>query len=216
MKKTSYFVKWILVAIVLLVSVSVAGCTFFQPEIYRTEDPAEYLQLSGHVTNEGMDNYGGLFVFPESIEGLDDVEYRYSCKSKIFETQYMVYLKAAYSEEAYAAEVERLSKITCTIETPQKTVVNSILYSEELFHYPAYIAVYNSNLSHEYALLDEENHTIVYVFAMLYEVDGFLPREYFPLEFMDADVLGGVNWENQNIYYTPDYAAGTVAYVYYK
>ena len=207
MKKVlSWILRILLIKAMLVVLIFVAffGCMYLSPDShYHTEDPAEYLQISGHITNEGMELRSGLFVFPESIEGLEDAEYHYTADYDGFFVDYMIYLKAAYSDEEYAAEVERLSSITCTVKTPDETVVNSVLYSEDLFNYPAYITIYNCDLSHEYALLDEANNTIVYVYVKQYKPDGTLPQEYFPLEFMNDEVLGGIGWGNQNIYYAP-------------
>ena len=202
----------ILVLLVVLLVVAFIGCTHIFSESYRTEDPSEYLQITGHITNEGMDVHSGLFVFPASIEGLEDVEYRYSCKYDGLFNDCMIYLKATYSDAEYAAEVERLSNITCSVSAFGVNAENSILYSEDLFRYPAYIAIYDCDLSYEYALVDDATNTIVYIYLNLYEVDGFLPEEYFPLEYMDAEILGGSNWENHNIYYT----AGDGMYIYYK
>lgn len=183
------------------------------PKSYKTTDPKKYLKISGHIENEGLDIQSGLFTFPETINGLLDVQYCYSCKEGTLDNSYFIFLSATYSDAAYREEIERLANIRCTVEMPQKTVENAIEYSQTLFDYPAYVAVYNTNMSFEYALADEENNCIRYVYLKLYEGADFLPEAYLPLAFRDKSMLNyDTAWKNQNIYYATD---GNGDHVYY-
>lgn len=183
-------------------------------ETYQTSDHNTYLEMEGHITNEGMDISSGLFVFPESIENLKNVEYEYYCKRGLLDNSYMIFLKGDYPDtDSYEAELERLSNIGCSIKTSKGTVKNKVEYSETSFDYPAYITIYNTNMSFEYALTDDANKCVVYIYLKLCEGRDFLPDKYLPIEFKGKSMMEyDTDWKNQNIYYAPD---GKGVYLHY-
>lgn len=189
------------------------GCG--QENTYHTTDVSLYLQMEGNIANEGEDVRSGFFVFPESIEEFSNVEYEYYCEEGVLDNSYMIFLKATYPDEkSYNEEEERLSNITCEVKTSKGTVVNEIEYTETLFEYPAYVTVYNTNMSFEYALTDEENYSVVYVYLKLCEGSDFLPDKYLPKEFVESSMMNyDTSWKNQNIYYAPD---GDGVHVYFQ
>ncbi len=204
MKKSHAISERVFILLLLVgLCVQLAACD--TAKSYSTTHPKDYLQTTGHIANEGMDIRSGLFIFPESIEDLENVQYQYTCKEGLLDNSYLIYLKATYSDTAYREEKERLANIHCSVNLPRKTVENSIEYSETLFKYPAYVAVYNTNMSFEYALSDDENRCIIYVFLKLYEGADFLPEAYLPLEFKGKSMLNyDTTWQNQNMYYATD------------
>ena len=204
MKKSHTISERVFILLLLVgLCVQLAACD--TAKYYSTTHPKDYLQTTGHIANEGMDIRSGLFIFPESIEDLEQVQYRYACKKGLLDNSYLIYLKATYSDAAYIAEKERLTNIQCTIKLPNEAVTNAIEYTETLFNFPAYVAVYNTNMSFEYALSDDENRCIIYVFLKLYEGADFLPEEYLPLEFKGKSMLNyDTTWQNQNMYYATD------------
>lgn len=200
--------------VLLLIGLSIQLAACGTAESYSTMDSDLYLQTEGHIANEGMDIRSGLFIFPESIEDLEQVQYRYACKEGLLDNSYVIYLKATYSDAAYLAEKERLTNIQCTIELPDETVTNAIEYTETLFNFPAYVAVYNTDMSFEYALADDENNCIIYVFLKLFEGADYLAEEYLPLEFKGKSMLNyDTTWQNLNIYYATDNNGDHVYYL---
>ncbi|MEE1281544.1 MAG: hypothetical protein UHK60_04715 [Acutalibacteraceae bacterium] len=115
-------------------------------------------------------------------------------------------MKGNYPDkESYKKEITRLENISCSIETSEETVVNKIQYSDSLFDLPSYVAVYNTNLSFEYALSDEENNSVIYIYLKQCEGADFLPKEYLPIEFKETSMMNyDLKWENQNIYYATE------------
>ena len=188
--------------------------SFGKPETFHTDNPDVYMQLEGHIENEGEDIRSGLFIFPETIDCLEDVEYEYYCEQGALDNSYMIFLKGNYPDEkSYEAEVDRLANITCSVETSKGNIVNEVEYTEILFDYPAYVTVYHTNKSFEYALVDEESRSVVYVYLKLCEGSEFLQDMYLPREFQGKTMMEyDTNWENQNIYYAPD---GDDVQVYY-
>lgn len=203
------------VFVILLLFGLCAGLTACKSnETYQTTDPKAYLKTEGHIANEGTDIRSGLFTFPKSIENLENVQYQYACKEGLLDNSYLIYLKATYSDTDYRNEKERLSNIRCTVKLPEKTVENTIAYNETSFNYPAYIAVYNTDMSFEYALADDENRCIIYVFLKLYEGADFISEKYLPLEFNNKSMLNyDTAWKNQNIYYATDANGDHVYYL---
>lgn len=185
-----------------------------QQEKYHTTDSNEYLKTQGHITNEGTDIRSGLFIFPESIENHENSEYEYYCKRGVLDNSYMIFLKTSYTnKEAYELELKRIADISCSINTSAGTILNKIQYAEDLFEYPAYVTIYNTNMSFEYALIDEENNSVIYVYLKLCEGADYLPDKYLPTEFNGKSMLQyDTSWTNQNIYYAPD---GEGTHIYY-
>lgn len=212
MNKNFFLSRNILCVILLLCSIFLTACE--TEKEYQTTNTDLYLQMEGHIANEGMDIRSGFFVFPDSINDMQNVKYQYYCKEGIAENSYMIYLNVKHSnQKSYEEEIERLTSITCSVKTSKNVVKNDIEYTEELFDYPAYVAVYNTNMSFEYALADMDNNTIIYVYMKLCEGKDFLPKEYLPKEFRESSMMEyDTTWKNQNIYYAPD---GDGIYVYY-
>lgn len=182
---------------------------------YRTTDIKEYQNWT-HVESEKGDVDSGLFIFPENVSSAVETDYAYTYQRGLLENGYDMYLKASYEEEEYAKEVQRLSEINVDIKLTDGSIVNkAIMYSDSLFAYPAYVAIYNAHNSFEYALLDEENQTIVYVYHHLLndEEAGNTPQEYRPLEFQEKSMEGTSSWENFHLYYEKDENSGS--YLYY-
>ena len=171
---------------------------------YFTTDYLTYGDWGGHIEGEADSLRGGLFVFPEMISNeAIDINYLYVCENQKWQNEYFILLKVKYTEADYRTEVERLSSVKCTIAVQDEEITNKVLYTEEKFSYPSYAAILGCDQSFEYALLDEDNMTIVYVY-----LQGFshfmLPREYRPLEYQKDTYEMKNGWENLNIYYTTD------------
>lgn len=213
MIRTSNISKNIILYLILLILCFIlTACG--ETEVYRTTDPNEYLQTTGHISNEGIDIRSGLFIFPKSTEELKDVGYKYYCKHGVLDNSYVICLKGNYPDkESYESELMRLKSISCSIETSEETVINNIEYSDTLFDYPAYVSIYNTNLSFEYALADDEHNCVIYIYLKQCEGSDFLRKEYLPKEFRETSMMEyDLSMENQNIYYAPE-ANGD--YVYY-
>ncbi len=73
-----------------------------------------------------------------------------------------IYLDCQYTEELFHIELERLSLIQIDHFNYSK---NSVL-TYDLFNYPAYVTSYNRTGEFEYALYDQTNFRIVYIYLM--------------------------------------------------
>ncbi|GLB28579.1 hypothetical protein LAD12857_05020 [Lacrimispora amygdalina] len=130
----------------------------------------------------GFKGYSNLDVFPESIpDDGTDAQYYFEYKDGIFDPYYQIYLKCTYDTPTYSDEVKRLAQIK---EDYQGTT-QKIRYNTEDFEYPAYVSIYGDDGCYEYALLDEGNQTIIYIFTQWAKADNIkFENAYLPNNFM--------------------------------
>lgn len=200
----------------MFLGLAVLGILSCGSESYATIDTSNYGIYDGHMEGEKQGLYSGLFIFPEQIsENASDVYYYYSCKDAGFDNSYQQFLKCTYTEEEYRAEIDRLRNIKCEISLRSGPVVNTVEYSEAKFGMPAYITAYASHGMYEYALCNDTDKTIVYVYLQLVENDDVVfSKEYLPLEFQDGKpLLEDIEFGNTNIYYAYQ---GNGVYMNYK
>lgn len=124
---------------------------------------------------------GNLEIFPQSIpEGLIDGQYYFEYKEGFLDSECQIYLRCCYDILTYKKEIERLTQIEATYQ--DKT--QKIHYDEKNFNKPAYVTVFKNDGSYEYALLDKENLSIIYIFVQwTKEKDIKFPDLYLPHDY---------------------------------
>lgn len=96
----------------------------------------------------------------------------------IFDSDGYIILQAEYSEKNYAAEIERLRGISCSITNGKaEKFTNYVLYEAEDFAYPAYLTCDGFSDMYEYALVDKENCRITYILVNYPDSDVFPPSK---------------------------------------
>ncbi len=142
----------------------------------RSQDTADYRKWSV------PEKYTHFLIFPKEIPAeAEEVEYYYQYESGWDRPMSQIYLSYRLNENAYATEQERLSSLTYTDRTGE---TRSVEYDTTSFGYPAYVTIAGYDFCYEYALLNEKEHTIVYIYAMntvsddLQFNDEFLPNYY--------------------------------------
>lgn len=153
----------------------------------RSQDTADYQKWSV------PEKYTYFLIFPEEIPAeAEEVEYYYQYESGWDRPMSQIYLSYRLNENAYATEQERLSSLTYTDRTGETW---SVEYDTTSFGYPAYVTIAGYDFCYEYALLNEKEHTIVYIYAMntvsddLQFNDEFLPN-YYMENFDDLEYQG--------------------------
>lgn len=175
--------------------------------MYETTDQSQYGRFSGHYEGEEADRFAGLFVFPKMLSTqAENVEYYYGANPMFFDHSYEIYLQATYPKDIYEKEKERLSDIECTIKINAEgdKVTNHIQCMEEQSPYPAYVAICDYDGIYEYALLDEDNCRIIYVYMQYCDGEN-VPEEYW---LVKNDTREGDVWyegeDDFNLYYAED------------
>lgn len=162
-----------------------------------------FMENTPYETRVGIENYdkakiseqyrsdlSELFVFPEDTKDMIEPTFVSSFKTGFFDTDGYMILQARYDKEDYDAEVKRLSSIECTVDD----ITIGIKYDEESYALPAYVAIDGFDYEYEYALLDEENHTITYVILSYPEyVDLSEYEEYLKLDADEYNIKDSLN-----------------------
>ena len=107
-----------------------------------------------------------LLLFPRETPSTLTDFYFYWCTG-IDVDDYAAYFTCQLTEEKFDSFVEGLENFTITTEVGS----TKLLYDEESFQYPAYIAQWMNYGKKwetlEYVLLDEEQNTVIFVYTML-------------------------------------------------
>lgn len=137
--------------------------------------------LSEYGNFEKFNLLGNLELFPETIpEGFIGGQYYFKYKEGFLDSECQVYLKCNYDKSTYKKEIERLAQI----EETYQGKTQKIHYDTENFHQPAFVTVFENDGCYEYALLDEDNLSIVYIFIQwVKEKDIKFPNMYLPHDY---------------------------------
>lgn len=160
--------------------------------------------LRGNVKEESRDigdyrrwtlseKYSHFAVFPEQIpESAKKVEYYYKYENGWTRPMCQIYLSYALDREVYEKEEKRLSSLSWESQEKGRLTVQK---DQTSFQKPAYVTIAGYDFCYEYALMYEEEYTIVYIYSMNTVRDDtifsqeFLP-DYFMEDFDDLTVKG--------------------------
>lgn len=182
--------------IVAFILNTLCGCkqveTFTDPDGY-----ADIFHLAGRVVSSEMyreaengtryNDFTSL-LFPNTITDLNVKNY-YCIYD--YSEHFEILLSVQYTAEDYANEVDRLSAVKHNGE---------ILYTTKYFSCPAYVTAlgYNNDCS-EYALLDEEQCCIHYIYIQgLCLEDIRMSTEYLPYGYSGYGQVEGINFTIYN------------------
>lgn len=146
-------------SILLIICLAISGC-----QSRFTSDISEYGQYTGIFHFEKLSS----FPDQDTVTNGTVVSYSYKYKETLIDDEQAVYLTCEFSEDNYRNEVSRLEN-------------SGADYAESLFDLPAYVFVYGVSDSYEYAVLDENNHTIYYTYIQyLHGIRSDIPFQYLP------------------------------------
>lgn len=161
-------------------------------------DVAKYEETLAEYSH--VEEHTGYIVFPERIaDSATDVDFYFSHEIFFAGSAIMeVYLQCTYEDSDYQTEIERLENTYKQYGATRK----ELLYVEDRFAYPAYMAVDGHSGEYEYALLTGENQ-ITYVFTSFFREEGMekIPKEYIPYEFEDMSRTLEETVDNYSIYF---------------
>ncbi len=135
-------------------------------------DYSEYLGIHGKHSND---------IFPKSICDSAEVEDFCYYYYNPFDPNYVAYLVYSCSDEDFAIETERLSKL--------KSTEDYLIYGATGFNYPVCAVYADSHSGYIYALADKENNRIIYAeikFCNYFsdiKYEKIIDKEYLPINF---------------------------------
>ena len=175
-------------------------CFDYAKPMNRTEGIENYdkayleEEFSGDMTSH-------FFLFPDDLRDVEDAEFWYEYKTGLLDTDGSFFLTAVYSDDNFADEIERISEITCTVNDGNEDVTQSVIYDEEMYNYPAYIAIDGYTHNYEYALIDEDNNRIIYVLLGYPDYDDLSEySDYLKTDPQAYDLENGTTLERFCIY----------------
>ena len=146
--------------------------------------------------------FSNLDVFPEKLlKSTQNIDFYYNDDSSpIFDDSCQVYLKCSYNKSDYQNEIQRLN----SIKEQYQEMEQKIWVDNENFKFPAVVAIYNNNHCYEYALLNENEFSIIYVFLQfIYEEDVVFDNDFLPNNYVNPDKVIDTSKEGQSIYLFP-------------
>ena len=143
-----------------------------------------------------------FLLFPDDLSKSVDYEFAYSAKTGLFDTDGYFILKVQYDEEDYNDEVDRLSGTYNEVTIADGTTYTQyVYYDDTTYNYPAIIAMDGYDSAYEYALLDEENDTIIYVSLSYPESVNLLKyKDYIKKDVLAYANVSGSSLERFSIY----------------
>ena len=164
--------KWLLLIIIALVLFSICSCSDVYAETYIS-DVSAYDTIWDLPESRAFEKSE---LFPMSISELQVIHF--SCYHQTYQlvgTGWQVELIIKYDSDSFSAEHERLKNLC------EESVVCG---DNEYFDYPAYATVWNWTQCFEYAVVNEQNSTISYIYLQLINKEDIaitsdnIPRNY--------------------------------------
>lgn len=180
------------IVFIIMVLLIITGCGINYKEYNDIDNYSNYLIN----LRDNTDAHSYLSIFPNEIINNNVEEFIYLSEDGLFDGDYLFYLVVSYDKDSYYNEINRISNITINYKNLEK----KILFSKDGFSYPAYISIFDNNGSFEYALVDEENYRIVYIFNQFFMWDKIeINKNYEPIDY---DVpIKDIKREGYNMYY---------------
>ena len=120
--------------------------------------------------------------------------YESTLDSGLFDTDGYVILHTQYSKEQYQREVERLSRVECTVSSNEEEVTQQVKYDETSYALPAYVAVDGFDYTYEYALMNEDICEISYIYLAFPNMEELTEyKEYLKLNPEEYEMEGSLN-----------------------
>ena len=123
----------------------------------------------------------GFLIFPEEVREDRVTEYYYSYREGLFDEDVQLYLQCEYTPEEFQEECLRLEQAHVIYRDGGQRRRNGTRYNTGDYMLPAYEAIQGVDHAYEYALLDEENGRIDYIFLQFVDEDDLVfAREKLP------------------------------------
>lgn len=117
-----------------------------------------------------------LSIFPFDNSKFVEADFSSFMKKNLFDSDGYILLISKYSQEDFVNEINRLKALSITIYDSCKndadTYINYVKYDEKSYKYPAYITIDGFGNTYEYALINEDELKIIYVYLAYPEINN--------------------------------------------
>lgn len=173
------------------------------------KDPDKYAQtLSYYSPGEpGHSLRTGFSAFPETIpdSAFEDgrrPDFYLWFKDTWDDPTAEVYLLCTYSDEDYAAEIDRLKNYTKVFTEPEVSEKKLLYDDSDRFSHPVYLAIDHNDRSYEYAM-DLGDNSIAYIYTAwkpnLRNIKK-IPKEYLPTDYEESLTMENSVFDEEDSY----------------
>ena len=167
--------KKLAVLLLALLLIALFGCG---QNVYRAEGAENYDKAYIVRTYHG-DLDSDLSIFPDELTAKEDrIRYEANLSAALFDTDAQIILYCEYAPEQFEKEISRLEALSITIRNKDEQFTNRVHYDTASYNFPAYVAIDGFGNTYEYALIDPENHAIIYIYLAYPKLDDFPNSEY--------------------------------------
>ena len=203
----------ILLARILLSGLVLTGVMAFEllaPT--KRQEGVEKYDKAAYLEKYGGDLGSTLMIFPDSLDGKKEITFKSALKTGLFDTDGFILLECSMDPAEFEKEIKRLSSIQATVYFhEEEPVTNSIIYDEEIYPYPAYIASDGFDSTYEYALVDQEANRIIYLYISMPVITNLNYAKYLKKDLLAYTKAG---MDSYSLYYhTFD---GGQSYIFYR
>ncbi|MBR3756191.1 MAG: hypothetical protein IKK48_03685 [Firmicutes bacterium] len=150
--------------IMMMIALLAAILTACTTPSYQADGIEEY-DIPTIVDEYVGDLDSSLAIFPDAeTVAAAKAEYTAFLYTGLFDTDGEIVLECTYDKGSFEQENQRLAGLSMTIVSGEENHVNTVLYDADSYNYPAYITADGFGHTYEYALMDEENLRIIYVY----------------------------------------------------
>lgn len=130
-----------------------------------------------------------LAIFPNKDVDLTNSKFNSELRTALFDTDGFIVLETKYNDEDFNKEIERLKNINISIRSSYHkntdVFINHIKYDETSYNLPAYIAMDGYDSTYEYALINENDKEIIYVYISYPDLDNKYYKDYLKIDKTD-------------------------------
>lgn len=180
----------LLLAFILIITL--IGC---QKKV-ETSNLSDYGMFRSYTANTSL----GYKVFPTDLSEVETVnDYYFLFKPILWvNPDIQIFLSCTYSKDNFESELNRISQLTSVIDGYNS---KSVKYSESIFLVPAYYTVFAMYNSFEYALLDFDTNTIIYVSMQYQSINQiYFDNKYLPQDYLEVYTSAGEHELSYNMY----------------
>lgn len=194
-------------AFMLVMGLILLGITF----LFSVISPSSTIAGSGKYDKQYYINeYNGdldsnLLIFPKKDTYYISNEYYSSFETNLFDTDGYIILKAKYDKKEFDNEINRIKSLNMTIKNGCKkgsnTYKNKIKYDEKSYNYPAYITIDGFDSTYEYALINNKESEIIYVYLSYPNLKEQIYKEYLKKdksEYSNVEKASGYSMYNHS------------------
>ena len=154
-----------------------------------------------YIKEYGGDLDSNLSIFPDDKSNLINSTFTSSFKTNLFDSDGFIILDAKYNKKDFDNEISRLKNISISI--PKTCYPNSLSYTNYIKHdidsynYEAYITIDGFGSTYEYALINENELEIIYIYLSYPNINNTNYNKYLK---KDKSIYSNNNLNMYSIY----------------